>query len=88
MGQIVTLACPPNSAGSGLGCLASGESHQLLSTIVARVALRYAKSAMHPNVRHAELQPEPWVSIEVVAVHVGVRKDSIYRWIEQRVIGA
>lgn len=27
---------------------------------------------------------EPWVSIEDVAAHVGVRKDSIYRWIEAR----
>lgn len=27
---------------------------------------------------------EPWVSIDDVAVHVGVRKDSIYRWIERR----
>jgi excisionase family DNA binding protein len=28
--------------------------------------------------------PERWVSVEEVAVHVGVRKDSIYRWIENR----
>lgn len=27
---------------------------------------------------------EPWVSVEAVAAHVGVRKDSIYRWIEHR----
>lgn len=27
---------------------------------------------------------EPWVSIDEVAGHVGVRKDSIYRWIERR----
>ena len=27
---------------------------------------------------------EPWVSAEEVAAHVGVRKDSIYRWIEHR----
>lgn len=27
---------------------------------------------------------EPWVSIDTVAAHVGVRKDSIYRWIERR----
>ncbi len=27
---------------------------------------------------------EPWVSVEAVAAHVGVRKDSIYRWIERR----
>lgn len=27
---------------------------------------------------------EPWVSIDDVATYLGVRKDSIYRWIEQR----
>lgn len=27
---------------------------------------------------------EPWVSIEDVAAHLGVRRDSIYRWIEHR----
>lgn len=25
---------------------------------------------------------EPWVSVEVVAVHLGVAKDSVYRWID------
>jgi excisionase family DNA binding protein len=27
---------------------------------------------------------EPWVSVDDVAAHLGVRKDSIYRWIEHR----
>lgn len=27
---------------------------------------------------------EPWVSVEEVANHLGVAKDSIYRWIEAR----
>ena len=27
---------------------------------------------------------EPWVSIEQVAAHLGVRRDSVYRWIEHR----
>ena len=27
---------------------------------------------------------EPWSSIGEVATHLGVRKDSIYRWIEKR----
>ena len=26
--------------------------------------------------------PEPWVSVEDVARHLGVSKDTIYRWIE------
>ncbi|MGA3124001.1 MAG: helix-turn-helix domain-containing protein [Polyangiaceae bacterium] len=27
---------------------------------------------------------EPWVSVEDVAKHLGVAKDSVYRWIEHR----
>jgi len=27
---------------------------------------------------------EPWVSVEDVAKHLGVAKDSIYRWIETK----
>ncbi|MFE9658133.1 helix-turn-helix domain-containing protein [Micromonospora sp. NPDC006431] len=27
---------------------------------------------------------EPWVSVEGVAKHLGVARDSIYRWIEAR----
>ena len=28
--------------------------------------------------------PEPWVAVDDVAMHLGVVKDSIYRWIEHR----
>ncbi|HRS17552.1 MAG TPA: helix-turn-helix domain-containing protein [Thermoanaerobaculaceae bacterium] len=28
--------------------------------------------------------PEPWVSVDEVACHLGVAKDSVYRWIEQK----
>ena len=31
---------------------------------------------------------EPWVSIDQVAVHPGVVKDSVYRWIENRALPA
>ena len=27
---------------------------------------------------------EPWVSVEDIAKHLGVAKDSVYRWIERR----
>jgi excisionase family DNA binding protein len=27
---------------------------------------------------------EPWASVEEVAKHLGVAKDSVYRWIESR----
>ena len=32
--------------------------------------------------------PEPWVSVELVAQHLGVSKDTIYRWIEGEKIPA
>ncbi len=28
--------------------------------------------------------PEPWVSVDDVANHLGVAKDSVYRWIETK----
>jgi excisionase family DNA binding protein len=28
--------------------------------------------------------PEQWVSVDDVAKHLGVAKDSVYRWIERR----
>jgi excisionase family DNA binding protein len=30
------------------------------------------------------LTTEPWVSVEEVATHLGVARDSVYRWIEVR----
>lgn len=29
-------------------------------------------------------EPEPWVSVDEVAQHLGVAKDSVYRWIESK----
>ncbi len=31
---------------------------------------------------------EPWVSVEDVAKHLGVAKDTVYRWIEARQLPA
>jgi len=30
------------------------------------------------------MMSEPWVSVEDVAKHLGVAKDSVYRWIETK----
>lgn len=30
------------------------------------------------------MSSEPWVTVEQVAKHLGVAKDSVYRWIESR----
>ena len=32
--------------------------------------------------KRGALMTEPWVSVEDVAAHLGVAKDSVYRWIE------
>lgn len=32
--------------------------------------------------------PEPWVSVEEVASHLGVAKDTVYRWIERKKLPA
>ena len=31
---------------------------------------------------------EPWVSVDDVAQHLGVAKDTVYRWIETRLLPA
>lgn len=41
----------------------------------------------HEVARRRRSQPlttEPWVSVDEVATHLGVAKDSVYRWIEGR----
>jgi len=30
------------------------------------------------------MQNEPWVSLDEIARHLGVSKDTVYRWIDQR----
>jgi excisionase family DNA binding protein len=32
----------------------------------------------------ADHSREPWVSVDAVAEHLGVAKDTVYRWIESR----
>jgi len=34
--------------------------------------------------KEQEIMAEPWVSVEDVARHLGVAKDSVYRWIERK----
>lgn len=30
------------------------------------------------------MKPEPWVSLEEIAAHVGVSRDTVHRWIRAR----
>ena len=32
--------------------------------------------------------PDPWVSVDDVASHLGVAKDTVYRWIEKKQLPA
>lgn len=34
------------------------------------------------------MSTEPWVSVEDVAKHLGVARDSVYRWIEAKALPA
>ena len=29
-------------------------------------------------------EQEPWVSVDIVAKHLGIARDTVYRWIESR----
>ena len=31
-----------------------------------------------------KMMAEPWVSVDAIASHLGVARDSVYRWIERR----
>jgi excisionase family DNA binding protein len=35
-----------------------------------------------------DMKPEPWVSLEDIALHLGVSQDTIHRWIRNRGIPA
>lgn len=37
-----------------------------------------------PNEERTLLTAEPWVSVDDITRHLGVAKDSIYRWIEHK----
>ena len=37
-----------------------------------------------PNEERTLLAAKPWVSVDDITKHLGVAKDSVYRWIEQK----
>lgn len=36
------------------------------------------------HVEDLPVTAEPWVSVDDIALHLGVAKDSVYRWIEKK----
>jgi len=40
------------------------------------------------RISNSKIGPEPWLSVEEIAVHLGVSKETIYRWLERRTIPA
>lgn len=49
-------------------------------------SLRLKPTLCDPNplCRSAALTAEPWVSVDQIAEHLGVTRDSIYRWIDRK----
>lgn len=41
------------------------------------------RAALNPG-KDQSMSSEPWVSVDDVAKHLGVAKDSIYRWIDNK----
>jgi excisionase family DNA binding protein len=39
---------------------------------------------MVDNDRGGVMKPEPWVSLEEIAQHLGVSQDTVHRWIRNR----
>lgn len=36
----------------------------------------------------ASATPEPWYSVEEIAEHLGVSKETIYRWLDRKIVPA
>jgi len=36
----------------------------------------------------ASTTPEPWYSVEEISEHLGISKETVYRWLDRRVIPA
>jgi len=49
-------------------------------------SLRLKPTLCHDNLclRSAAMTAEPWVSVDQIAEHLGVTRDSIYRWIDRK----
>lgn len=62
---------------------------RLSSSIVRGTSLEYRASVSRTSSTNGEKPTaEPWVSVDDVAKHLRVAKDSVYRWIEHRALPA
>ena len=52
--------------------------------ICARVCNTAHSFTMVDNGRGDTMKPEPWVSLEEIAQHLGVSQDTVHRWIRNR----
>lgn len=71
--------CPLENASCQLSIDSSG--HVFLCVYLSFVVINYPFMA-NPST----YQIEPWLSVEEVAKHLGVSKESIYRWLERKTI--
>lgn len=50
--------------------------------------LKLALCDLNPLCQSTALTAEPWVSVDLIAEHLGVTRDSIYRWIDRKSLPA
>lgn len=44
---------------------------------------------MHPSTKSEKVPvPEPWLSADDIAVHLGITKDTVYTWIAEKAMPA
>src|SRR4051812_16485594 len=58
-------------------------SFRLSSTLAGRDGFRHSHRPMEIS-EPRSIPAEPWVSVEDVAKHLGVARESVYRWIDGR----
>jgi excisionase family DNA binding protein len=58
------------------------DSDRLLPTLIPSCKLPEAQQLT--TIAFGKQMTEPWTSVDDVARHLGVAKDSIYRWIDRR----
>lgn len=60
----------------------------LRQTVSSPTIVRHTRSNRVPNGEGGASMPEPWLSAEEIAAHLGVTKDTVYSWIADKAMPA